>query len=82
MKLLIIAAAVALSGCSATQELSAQMPGTYMHTCMQKEGATLAECKKKEWDEFNGMVEAFADGGNCDYKCQWNYKNSHLGIWY
>lgn len=82
MKSLIIAAAIALSGCSATQGLSAKMPGTFMHKCMQAEGATLEACKQKEWKEFNGMVDAFAAGGDCDAKCQWNYKHSSSGAWY
>lgn len=78
MKLLIIAAAVAMSGCAATQELSAKMPGTFMHACMKDASATLEGCKQKEWGEFKVMTETFVEGGDCDSICR--FQNRHGSV--
>jgi uncharacterized protein YceK len=78
MKMLIVAAVVALSGCAATQEFSSKMPGTFIHTCMQDAGATLEGCKQKEWAEFNTMVDTFVEGGGCDSTCRFQNRHSNV----
>lgn len=52
MKTLLIISVLVLSGCSS---ISAQMPGTYLNSCI-KDGNTVAECQAIE-------KQAFASGG-------------------
>lgn len=73
MKRLIAVVAFCLAGCSASQNMAAKMPGTFMHDCVNgKEGVVpvqgkpIWECRALERKAFDGVADAFKSGEGCN----------------
>lgn len=83
-KLIAIAVAVmGLTGCAASQNTAAEMPGTFMYDCVNGKpntgvlGKSLEECRELEWKAFDGMVEAFKQGGGCSRGSACHYRHKY-----
>lgn len=86
MKKLIAVAVVVmgLTGCTASQNMAAEMPGTFMYDCVNGKGGVvpvsgkpIEVCRELEWKAFNGMVEAFKQGGGCSRGSDCYYRHKY-----
>ena len=86
MKKLIAVAVLAvwLTGCAASQNFAAGMPGTFMYDCVNGKGGvvpvpgkSIEECRALEWKAFDGVAEAFKRGGACGRWSDCRYSRGH-----
>jgi hypothetical protein len=73
MRRLIAVVAFCLAGCSASQNMAAGMPGTFMYDCVNGKdgvvpvpGKPIEECRELEWKAFDGVADAFKSGEGCN----------------
>ena len=76
--------AIGLTGCAASQNMAAEMPGTFMYDCVNGKGGvspvpgkSLEECRELEWKVFNGMAEAFKRGDGCRRGSACHYRHKY-----
>ena len=86
MKKLIAVAVLAvwLTGCAASQNFAAGMPGTFMYDCVNGKGGVvpvpgkpIEECRALEWKAFDGIADAFKRGGACARWSDCRYSRGH-----
>lgn len=85
MKKLIAVAVVVvgLTGCTASQNMAAEMPGTFMYDCVNGKpdisvpGKPLEECRELEWRAFDDLGEAFKQGGGCSRGSDCYYRHKY-----
>ena len=80
----VVALAVVVTGCTASQNMAAGMPGTFMYDCVNgKEGVVpvpgkpIDECRELEWKAFDGIADAFKRGGACARWSNCRYSSGH-----